>query len=145
MGRPSALKTEGFEEIKQRLFDVTGCSNASQLAAYMGMLSPSVTRPLKNLRIPDSWFPVIARKANTAESYLRHGFSPSEVDLNFLKSHNTATKKHSNSGGDVMDSRIKCLVDLLVVAKEKNEALEREIFFLKESAEANTKAADEAS
>lgn len=73
MGRPKASKTKGFEEIKRRFFEVSRTSNASQLAKYLERRTSSVTRPFKEQRIPDSWFALIADKANTTEGYLRTG------------------------------------------------------------------------
>jgi len=84
VGRPAAVKMEDFQKIKERLFDKTGCLNGSQLARYMEVHPPAVTRQFKQEKIPDHWFRLIAEKTNIPESYLRYGTPLKEANTGDL-------------------------------------------------------------
>ena len=95
MARPQAVKIEGFALVKDRLYKATGCKNASQFAAYLGINNASsVTRPFKEQRIPGHWFALIAKKANVSEMWLRAGHLPEST---YKKAETT---KDTGQGGD---------------------------------------------
>ena len=68
----------GFEAVKGRIYEVTGCSDICELAGFLGVREAQISDARRRHMFPEEWLLLVAQKTHTNLQWLLHGKEPKE-------------------------------------------------------------------